>query len=63
MIGYTQIFDNPDSWEGFHWGAPHVYGYSWRLGCPEPYDMLEDCLKNTDMIVHWANDRIPSGRL
>lgn len=56
MIGYTQIFDNPDSWEGFHWGAPHVYGYSWRLGCPEPYDMLEDCLKNTDMIVHWAND-------
>jgi trimethylamine-N-oxide reductase (cytochrome c) len=56
MIGYTQIFDNPDSWEGFLWGAPHVYGYSWRLGCPEPYDMLEDCLKNTDMIVHWAND-------
>jgi len=56
MIGYTQIFDNPDSWEGFMWGAPHVYGYSWRLGCPEPYDMLEDCLQNTDMIVHWAND-------
>jgi len=56
MIGYTQIFDNPDSWEGFHWGAPHVYGYSWRLGCPEPYDMLEDSMKHTDMIVHWAND-------
>ena len=55
-IGYTQVFDNPDSWEGFMWGAPHVYGYSWRLGCPEPYDMLEDCLKHTTMIVHWAND-------
>jgi molybdopterin guanine dinucleotide-containing S/N-oxide reductase-like protein len=56
MIGYTQVYDNPDSWEGFHWGAPHAYGYSWRLGCPEPYDMLEDCMKNTEMIVHWAND-------
>jgi molybdopterin guanine dinucleotide-containing S/N-oxide reductase-like protein len=56
MLGYTQIFDNPDSWEGFHWGGPHVYGYSWRLGCPEPYDMLEDCLQYTDMIIHWAND-------
>lgn len=56
MIGYTQIFDNPDSWEGFLFGAPHMYGYYWRLGCPEAYDLLEDCLKNTEMIVHWAND-------
>ena len=56
LLGFTQVLDNPDSWEGFMWGAPHVYGYSWRLGCPEPYDMLEDCLKYTDIIVHWAND-------
>ncbi|MBW1803286.1 MAG: molybdopterin-dependent oxidoreductase, partial [Deltaproteobacteria bacterium] len=20
MIGYTPVFDNPDSWEGWHWG-------------------------------------------
>jgi molybdopterin guanine dinucleotide-containing S/N-oxide reductase-like protein len=56
MVGYTQIFDNPDSWEGFLFGAPHMYGYYWRLGCPEHYDMLEDCLKHTEMFVHWAND-------
>jgi anaerobic selenocysteine-containing dehydrogenase len=56
MLGYTAVFDNPDSWEGFHWGGPHMYGYYWRLGCPEAYDLLEDSLKNTDMIVHWAND-------
>lgn len=56
FIGYTQVFDNPDSWEGFHWGATHTYGYWWRLGCPEPYDLLEDALKNTDMIVHWSSD-------
>ena len=42
MMGYTRIADNPDSWEGFHWGTPHTYGYYWRLGGPEPFDMLDD---------------------
>ncbi len=55
-IGYTQIFDNPDSWEGWHWGATHVYGFYWRLGLIEPYDMLEEALKNTELIVYWGND-------
>ncbi len=48
--------DNPDSWEGWHWGATHAYGFYWRLGMPEPYDLLEDALKNTDLMVHWGND-------
>ncbi|MGD0024807.1 MAG: molybdopterin-dependent oxidoreductase, partial [Xanthobacteraceae bacterium] len=56
MIGYTQVLDNPDSWEGWHWGATHVYGFYWRLGMPEPYDMLEDALKHAEMIVYWSND-------
>jgi len=55
-IGFTDIFDNPDSWEGWHWGATHAYGFYWRLGIPEHYDMLGDALKNTDLIVHWGND-------
>jgi len=56
MLGFTPILDNPDSWEGFHWGATHAYGYFWRLGCPEQYDLLEDALKNTQMVVYWSND-------
>ena len=56
LLGYTQIQDNPDSWEGFHWGASHVYGHYWRLGCPEPFDLLEDCLKNTDTLIFWSHD-------
>jgi molybdopterin guanine dinucleotide-containing S/N-oxide reductase-like protein len=55
-IGYTEMFDNPDSWEGWHWGATHVYGFYWRLGLIEPYDMLEETLKNSELIVHWGND-------
>jgi molybdopterin guanine dinucleotide-containing S/N-oxide reductase-like protein len=56
LLGFTDIFDNPDSWEGWHWGAPHTYGFFWRLGMPEQYDLLEDALKNTELIVHWGND-------
>lgn len=56
LIGYTQVLDNPDSWEGWHWGATHTWGFYWRLGMPEPYDMLEDALKHAEMIVFWSND-------
>jgi molybdopterin guanine dinucleotide-containing S/N-oxide reductase-like protein len=56
LIGFTEIVDNPDSWEGWHWGAVHAYGFYWRLGLPEQYDLLEDALKNTELIVHWSND-------
>ena len=56
IIGFSDIFDNPDSWEGWHWGATHAWGFYWRLGNPEHYDMLEDALKNTELIIHWGND-------
>ncbi len=56
MIGFTDILDNPDSWEGWHWGATHVYGFFWRLGMPEQYDLLEDALRHTELVVHWGND-------
>jgi trimethylamine-N-oxide reductase (cytochrome c) len=56
LIGYTPVLDNPDSWEGWHWGATHTWGFFWRLGMPEPYDMLEDALKHSEMIVFWSND-------
>ena len=55
-IGFTNVLDNPDSWEGWHWGATHNFGFYWKLGVPEQYDLLEDGLKNSEMIVHWGND-------
>jgi molybdopterin guanine dinucleotide-containing S/N-oxide reductase-like protein len=56
MMEFTPVLDNPDSWEGWHWGASHTYGFFWRLGMPEPYDMLSDALQNAEMIVFWSND-------
>lgn len=56
LLGYTAIFDNPDSWEGWHWGAIHAWGFYWRLGMPEQYDLLEDALKNADLFIWWSHD-------
>jgi len=56
LLGYTYADHNPDSWEGWHWGAMHAWGFAWRLGIPEQYDLLEDGLKNAEMIVFWSSD-------
>ena len=56
MLGYTEIKDNPDSWEGFMWGAPHTYGYYWRLGGAEAFDLLEDGLQNVETMIMWSHD-------
>jgi len=34
LIGHTQVVMNPDSWEGWYWGAVHHYGYSMRSSVP-----------------------------
>ena len=51
MLEYTPVLDNPDSWEGWHWGATHSWGFFWRLGMPEQYDLLEDSMKNAMRLV------------
>jgi len=56
ILGYTRVMDNPDSWEGFHWGASHTYGQWFRLGTSEMFDLLEDGLQNSDTIIMWSHD-------
>ena len=56
LLGHTPVWHNPDSWEGWIWGAAHAYGFYWKLGAPDQFDLLEDALKNAEMIVHWGND-------
>jgi molybdopterin guanine dinucleotide-containing S/N-oxide reductase-like protein len=55
-IGHTKMVLNPDSWEGWFWGASHHYGNTMRMGGAEPYGQLEDCLKEAQMIVFWSSD-------
>ncbi len=56
ILGYSMCLDNPDSWEGWHWGATHTWGYWWRLGHCEQSELLQDALKNTEQIVFWSVD-------
>ena len=55
-IGLTPVVHNPDSWEGWYWGAMHHWGQSMHLGAPESYGTVEDCLKECEMVVFWSSD-------
>ncbi|SLM31710.1 Pyrogallol hydroxytransferase large subunit [Desulfamplus magnetovallimortis] len=55
-IGYCPVVHNPDSWEGWYWGAMHHWGNSMRNGASDTYGTVEDCLKECEMIVFWSSD-------
>ena len=55
-IGTTQVMANPDSWEGWFWGATHHWGNSMRQGGAEGYGTVEDALKDCEMMVFWSSD-------
>ncbi|MGA2263791.1 MAG: molybdopterin dinucleotide binding domain-containing protein, partial [Acidobacteriota bacterium] len=56
LVGCTWIDHDPDSWQGFYWGAIHAWGFHWRLGQPPAYDLIHDTFQNTEMIVFWSSD-------
>ena len=45
--GFTQQVRNPDSWEGWYWGAKHVWGQG-LVGMMRPADnLMKDISKNS----------------
>ena len=55
-VGMTEVHHNPDSWEGWYWGATHHWGGSMRVGQSETYGTVEDCLKEAEMVVFWSSN-------
>jgi anaerobic selenocysteine-containing dehydrogenase len=54
--GCTLQSRNADSWEGWVWGAKHVWGME-PIGLQTPTtNAFPDVAKNTDLILHWACD-------
>ena len=54
--GYTLQARNTDSWEGWYWGAKHVWGCE-HLGQMVPVtNVMWDVSKNTDAILFWGCD-------
>jgi trimethylamine-N-oxide reductase (cytochrome c) len=54
--GFTQQVRNPDSWEGWYWGAKHVWGKGF-IGMMAPADnVVKDISEHSDMVVVWGGD-------
>ena len=56
MGGYTQQVRNPDSWEGWFFGAKHVWGNG-IVGMMAPFaNLTKDITENSDMVLFWGCD-------
>ena len=56
MGGFTQQARNPDSWEGWFWGAKHVWGEG-AIGTMAPSaNLLKDMTQNCQMVLFWGCD-------
>jgi molybdopterin guanine dinucleotide-containing S/N-oxide reductase-like protein len=56
MGGYTQQARNPDSWEGWYWGAKHMWGMEY-VGLMLPQgNMHVDISRNTELLLFWGCD-------
>ncbi|MGE0630087.1 MAG: molybdopterin-dependent oxidoreductase, partial [Hyphomicrobiaceae bacterium] len=48
---WTQQVRNPDSWEGYYWGAKHVWGFNASLGEPFQDAVWDDVLENAEVVI------------
>jgi len=53
--GFTMQARQPDSWEGWYWGAKHVWGQD-PVGQADMGNLLLDIAENADYLVHWGCD-------
>jgi trimethylamine-N-oxide reductase (cytochrome c) len=52
---------NPDSWEGYYWGAKHVWGFDDTLGEPPQDAVWDDVLEHAEMVIFSGNDPETTG--
>lgn len=53
--GYTMQARNPDSWEGWYWGAKHIWGMD-PVGEGDQYNLYLDVAQNADSVLFWGCD-------
>jgi len=58
---WTQQVRNPDSWEGYYWGAKHVWGFDSTLGEPYQDAVWDDALEHAEMVIFSGNDPEATG--
>jgi trimethylamine-N-oxide reductase (cytochrome c) len=54
--GFTQQVRQPDSWEGWYWGAKHVWGQGFQGMMSPAANLIKDITENCDMVLKWGCD-------
>ncbi|MEM4001620.1 MAG: molybdopterin-dependent oxidoreductase [Saccharolobus sp.] len=55
--GNVILSRNPDSWEGWYWGAKHVWGMDGNMGIMYPKtNTIVDFLENGELALFWGCD-------
>lgn len=53
---YTLQVRQPDSWEGWYWGAKHIWGMDPLGECPKQTNLVKDIAENGDAVLYWGCD-------
>ncbi|MFH0729466.1 MAG: molybdopterin-dependent oxidoreductase [Pseudomonadota bacterium] len=56
MGGFTLQVRNPDSWEGWYWGAKHVWGQGAQGIMYPAANIVKDTSEHADMVLFWGCD-------
>jgi trimethylamine-N-oxide reductase (cytochrome c) len=54
--GFTLQIRQPDSWEGWWWGAKHLWGCE-PVGQGQQSNLLYDIAQNTELLLFWGCDQ------
>ncbi len=54
--GSTKLLTSWSSWAGWQYGGNFIWGFHRSMGIAGQNELLEDALKNTQMVIYWATD-------
>ena len=54
--GFTQQIRNADSWEGWYWGAMHVWGTGYQGMMAPAANIIKDVSEKSELILCWGFD-------
>jgi hypothetical protein len=54
--GFTIQVRNPDSWEGWYWGAKHVWGQGAQGNMWPAANIVNDTTEHAEMVLFWGCD-------
>lgn len=54
--GYSLVARNPDSWEGWHWGAKHAWGMDPNGLMRPQVNVIPDVAQHAEQILFWGCD-------